>query len=367
MKISVIAFCFSLPLAAFAQGQIKGTVADQSTREFLAFANVFINNTTVGTTTDEKGEFLIKSGPVGQVELVVSYVGYQTYQQKIQVADGQLTELTIKLMPVTNELQEVQVHDVRDKSWEKKFRKFEKEFLGQTANARRSKVLNPWVVDFVEGDKITLAVALDPLEIENLALGYRLFFYLKRFEMGPDHFRLLGITRFENLQAKDEEEKQKWEANRARAYLGSDRHLFHSIVLGTVEKEGFLLYAEKSSGAALRRAPYFNAELRENNLIPLTIGILGANQATNEYKIRIPGRVEVHYTKTSSPPYFYKDVTFPVSWLEPVVPIISVNGTGVLTNPESVKFSGYFITRRVADMLPVDYLPPPGRSLHKEN
>lgn len=367
MKIKVVLFCLIISWNAPGQGQVKGVVSDLSTHEYLPFANVFINNTTVGTTTDSTGVFLLKSCPVGQVDLIVSYVGYQTFQQKLQVAEGQVIEVKINLVPVTSELKEVQVHDVRDKNWEKKFRKFEREFLGQTANARRCKVLNPWVVDFVEGDRITLAVAREPLEIENFALGYRVFFYLKKFEMGPDHFQLLGNTRFENLQAEDEGEKQKWETNRARAYLGSERHLFHAIVQGTTEKEGFQLYAEKSSAPQLRRAPFFNTELRENSLIPLTIGIIGVNKAANEYKIRIPGRVEVHCTNISGPPFFYKDVIYPVSWLEPVVPVISVNGSGVLMNPESVKFSGYFITRRVADMLPVDYLPSATSSPHKQN
>lgn len=365
MKVQGVLFGLVACFGAFAQGQIKGVVSDQTTREFLPYANVFINNTTLGTTTDEKGEFFIKSCPIGQVELVISYVGYQTFQQKILVVEGQTAEVTARLIPTKSELQEVQIVDVRDKTWERKYKKFEREFLGETPNARRCKIVNPWVVDFVEGEKITLAFAREPLEIENLALGYRVFFYLKKFEMGNEHFLVLGNARFENLQPEDDNEKLKWESNRQRTYLGSERHLFRSIVLGTTEKEGFLLYAEKSPRPQLRRAPLFSTELKENHLIPLTIGIIGANKSANEYKIRIPGRIEVHCSELSGPP-FYKDVNSPVSWIEPVVPVISVNGTGVLTNPENVKFSGYFISRRIADMLPVDYLPSEDLS-HKQN
>jgi hypothetical protein len=63
---------------------IKGVVQDAVTHAPLPFANVFLNNTTKGTVTDEKGEFLLKVlHEPGSYELVVSYVGYESYKSRV--------------------------------------------------------------------------------------------------------------------------------------------------------------------------------------------------------------------------------------------------------------------------------------------
>ncbi|NJN28896.1 MAG: carboxypeptidase-like regulatory domain-containing protein [Cyclobacteriaceae bacterium] len=74
--------CFT----AYAQsGQIVGKVIDSNTQEALPFANIFINQTTLGTAADEAGNFVLNEVPEGLNEVVVSFVGYQSYQTKIQI------------------------------------------------------------------------------------------------------------------------------------------------------------------------------------------------------------------------------------------------------------------------------------------
>src|SRR4051794_38338462 len=86
---------FMLALTGFSQNAtITGRVIDSKTQEPLPFANVFINNTTVGTATDDKGYFVLKKVPPGQVEVVFSFVGYQTYQTKLSVTDGQTLKMS---------------------------------------------------------------------------------------------------------------------------------------------------------------------------------------------------------------------------------------------------------------------------------
>lgn len=54
---------------------IKGRIIDNDTRKPIFNANVFLANTTIGTYTDEKGEFLIKNIPLGNYNIVFSFFG----------------------------------------------------------------------------------------------------------------------------------------------------------------------------------------------------------------------------------------------------------------------------------------------------
>jgi len=47
---------------AAAQG-VRGRVRDAKTSEPLPFANVYLNNTTIGTAADESGDYLLKMYP----------------------------------------------------------------------------------------------------------------------------------------------------------------------------------------------------------------------------------------------------------------------------------------------------------------
>ncbi|MFN9782027.1 MAG: carboxypeptidase-like regulatory domain-containing protein, partial [Sphingobacteriales bacterium] len=56
-KILIIILCL-LPASLFAQGyRVSGTVIDAQTRQPLAGASVFCQNTTIGTLTNSNGEF----------------------------------------------------------------------------------------------------------------------------------------------------------------------------------------------------------------------------------------------------------------------------------------------------------------------
>ena len=82
---------------AFAQFSIKGTVIDQKSGEKLPGANVRLENSTVGTQTDAKGQFLFNNLKTSEYQLIVSYIGYNTLTEKIKIAID--TQLTLYLVP----------------------------------------------------------------------------------------------------------------------------------------------------------------------------------------------------------------------------------------------------------------------------
>ena len=173
-------------LDAIAQTEIRGKVRDWKTGEPLAFANVYINQTTLGAAADEKGQFVIHNVPPGNFELKASFVGYETESRKIIAGESAVLEANFGLNPLSKELTELEVTGTHDRKWQRKFRQFKREFLGVSPNASQCEIVNPWVVEFDEdnpGVWILRATASEPIEIINKALGYRLFFHIRRFEI----------------------------------------------------------------------------------------------------------------------------------------------------------------------------------------
>ena len=72
-------FFWSQALLCLAQTPIvtlTGTVVDEKTGAPLPGANVYINNSSIGTTTNEKGTYTLPNLPIGNLEVVVSLLSY---------------------------------------------------------------------------------------------------------------------------------------------------------------------------------------------------------------------------------------------------------------------------------------------------
>jgi hypothetical protein len=348
--------CIS-PLISFAQtGSISGRVIDSETLEPLPFANVFINNTTLGTPTTDKGEFSIKNVPVGSPEVVFSFIGYQTYQVRVNVKDGEDLRMNIKLIQLKGQLDEVTVKGTRDKAWERQLKKFEKIFLGSDDLGRQCKILNPAVIDFPsKDDGIFKAVATAPIDVENRALGYLVHYYLKSFTTDDVNYAVVGNARFEELDPVNAEEAVRWVANRKEAYLGSARHLFKSILEDRIAEEGFRLYSSRGAFNITGKTRVFSDDL-DKTLVPFkTTGMVSAGGNVYERKVTLGSKVEVHYINESTLRPAYSDVTHCVSWVELKNGFVRTSVDGILLNPLDAVFSGDISLARVSNMLPLDY------------
>lgn len=331
-------------------GKISGRVIDAKTQEPLPFTNVYINNTTIGVTTDTSGKFILPNLPLGACEIVFSFIGYIPQQLKIVVKETGNNPLLISLIADSQQLSEVAIKSGRDKNWEKQLKKFEKVFFGNTANC---KILNSWVLDFTEENNTMTAKAPIPLEIENDLLGYKLFFQLKKFGFSATEFSIVGNIRFTEMETTDRSIATNWMKNRESAYRASAKFLMKSILDGNMSKHGFVLYKDKLKGSP--RSDNFSLEIK-NNLLPYdTTGMVARLSGINEFRIGVKDKIEVHnkldYTKNR----FYVDVSNPVSWLEVRNGYILINKEGTILNPTDVAISGGMADGRVSGMLPFDY------------
>ncbi len=354
-------------ISAFAQtATISGRVLDSKTLEPLPFANVFINYTTMGTATDEKGYYKLNNIPVGQNEVIFSFVGYQSYQTKVELTGGQQLVINAKLVRDDKLLDNVQVQGTRDKEWDRQLKKFIRAFLGTARSASHCKIINPWVLEFKEDKEMLAAEALDNLYIENDELGYTISYTLKKFITKTNSFSILGNARFEEMKTSDESIRSKWARNRIIAYEGSQQHLFKAILNHSLNIEGFILYNDKIGFENSPRSSVFARELGHSiELFDTTRIQIFPDPLTNEPTILLKDRIEVHYTKSSSRTKIYDDVIAPVSWIDLKNGSIKVNSNGIVLDPENIVTSGYISSLRIADMLPINYKPDQG-SLRKE-
>lgn len=362
IRIVVIFVLVNFPLAvSWAQtGKIVGRIIDATTRDPLPFGNVFINNTTIGTTTEVNGEFTLKNIPQpATYELVISFVGYETQKRKLHVTEEEIKLATIELKPLETELAIVEVSAKKDVKWEKDVKKFKKIFFGDDKQAELCEIQNPWILDFTrEGsDKKFVARASEPIHIKNLSLGYKLVFYLKNFVADNKDYLIEGNVRFEELKTDDETERMQWLFNRQKAYQHSRQHLFKSMIDHHINGEGFNLYTDIGPESATIRSDLFYSELNKTVKLYDTARIVSPTPQKNIYRIELKGRVEVHYRKERARERVYQDVTYPVSWIQLNKNYIRVNKDGFELNPADVVVSGAMSSYRVAHMLPLDYHP----------
>jgi hypothetical protein len=168
-SLSILTLTFEL----YAQtGTVTGIVVEAKSQKPLPFANIYINNTTIGVQSDEKGKFVLLNIPFGEHELVASFVGHLPFQTRLVVSDTVPVYFMIKLQAI--ELKEVEIKGTKDVQWNKDYEKFQRLFVGDKKDLQRCKILNPWVIEFSEPRKdFFSATASDVIKIENLKLGYR--------------------------------------------------------------------------------------------------------------------------------------------------------------------------------------------------
>lgn len=89
-KFVLSAVLISCALAAFSQGSIRGFVYSEENGEPVLFANVVLEGTSHGISTDVNGYYSITDVPAGTYTLVVSSVEYAKYTEEIEIEDNKV-------------------------------------------------------------------------------------------------------------------------------------------------------------------------------------------------------------------------------------------------------------------------------------
>lgn len=94
MKHILFIFILNFGLIHSQSYQISGTVSSDG--EPLAFANVILKNTNIGTMADSNGKFLIANVPAGDYMIEASFTGYKPKNQDITITNNLVIHLELE-------------------------------------------------------------------------------------------------------------------------------------------------------------------------------------------------------------------------------------------------------------------------------
>ncbi len=117
---------------------VSGFVYDAANGEALIGANVYLEGTQIGASTNISGYYVIPRIPVGKYTLVFHYIGYQVIKREIDLAVGDRETITLSLPAESIELQRVVVTGDAIPEAEKLF---EKPLSKLQLNARQIKAI----------------------------------------------------------------------------------------------------------------------------------------------------------------------------------------------------------------------------------
>lgn len=120
------------------KGSLRGFIFDKANEQPVPFANVVIKGTTLGSTASDDGYYQISDIDTGTVTVVVSFLGYETIEEKVKINANRLVSKNFYIKESSEVLDEVEVSAER--------------------KARDTKVL-------------TSVVTLDPKEITRFSVG----------------------------------------------------------------------------------------------------------------------------------------------------------------------------------------------------
>ncbi|ALI98887.1 carboxypeptidase-like regulatory domain-containing protein [Rufibacter tibetensis] len=387
-------------------GSVSGTVIDAQTKQPLGFATVFIAQTTYGTNSAENGTFKLTSLPAGSHELVVSFLGYETLSHKFTLQAGQQLTFRFEVMPKANALQEVVVRP--DTNWRYNYGVFLKHFIGQSANAAQTEIINADVLyfHFDPQERVLTAEAAKPLIIESKALGYRLHFVLEEFKADFKNGQIFhaGHPRFEELKPRGKAQQKRWAAARLKAYHGSMMHFTRALYHNTLEAEGFNVRRlqrlpnpsrppEEEIQAGLKRArsqmgnqmvitpssngnedslTYWMRMSRVDKTVaflhkdPIPYDQMVVLEPTGDrHRLQFLDYLNVVYTKEKEELNYInqsafakrRTPTYQTSLLTLLEPYTFIEPNGMILNPYSHVVEGYWAFEKLAEMLPLDYAP----------
>ncbi|GMQ28410.1 carboxypeptidase-like regulatory domain-containing protein [Algoriphagus confluentis] len=343
---------------------ISGIVTEKGSNKPLPFANVFINNSTLGAATDEEGRFSISGNLPEEFELVASFVGFETRSVEIKRKGRQSIVQNFELLFLEDQLSEVELKAKRDKSWERNLKRFKEVFLAVPDDpfGRDIEILNPWVIDFEtvkpeKGFNYTKASARQPLQLENRALGYRIDFYLQDFRMLRNASRFFGQAFYQELPSENALTDSIWMREKELNYRNSVRHLVMSILLKNSGAQGFELYTANPKIPKEDRTNDFYYELNKS-IVPVKLEFVYVKPLGNgTYRIFLPERVEVHHLTKPWPNDYYTNIYHAISWIVAPSGHFDVDQKGTLLHPTQLVLSGFMGRQRMARSLPLDFIP----------
>lgn len=111
LLLSFFIMMFPLTFITYGQGTgtITGTITDAASEQPIPGANVIVQGTNTGASTNADGEYEIANAPAGTQQIQVRFVGYRTMTKEVNVEAGATIEVNFQLTESAVNLDEVVV------------------------------------------------------------------------------------------------------------------------------------------------------------------------------------------------------------------------------------------------------------------
>ena len=321
-----------------AQIEVKGTVVDINNNA-LANVAVYVNGTTLGTTTDFEGKFSLLLPSKLNTYLVVSYVGYKP--QYFAIEDKNF-ELNIILVENRIELKEVTLDKSRF-SREQLLRLFKEIFLGDTEAGLNCRIINEDDLYFKydEENYIFDAFSDQPLQIENNYLGYTIEYTLLQFQCNltkvSAEYRHVASSIYGGTSIFTDVDASEEKLNRRKiSYYGSTLHLFRTMVAQEWLNDEFAYFKE---AYIINPKKYFEINKLSYNLYSVNI----RPQKNSNKDKNLVAEFGILYNKKEHSKVFFFTKNF------------TIDNFGLHSDYDKIYFSGDITKRKVGDMLPSNY------------
>jgi len=406
MKSLLTLFLIFIGNICFAQQNymLSGTVKDKH-GEALPGAGVYVSGYKIATVSNNKGDYALQLKP-GNYDILVQLIGYKALNKNIIISDKSI-KIDLILEESVTQLNEVTIKpDPNRAHYLAMFRDF---FIGTTPNAEQCKMINPNVllIDY-DNEESKLTVKTNQfLIIENQALGYRIKYLVNNFEYSSRTKIIYyeGFPYYEDLKGSARK-KKIWAKKRLTAYLGSPQHFFTSLYNGKATEEGFIINKlitqpnrDKPSDSTIRanikrltkmqegllrktinlnHGDSLSYWLRKKNL-PDGISILSRSPIAQDTLVHIRNqhiksinftdKLYIIYSKEKEDPLFANRIglsinrpldmpDYQISTITLQVAPVYFYENGGIYNPRAMLFAGYWGWEKIADSVPMDYLPP---------
>jgi hypothetical protein len=341
--------------AQSASYSINGKVVAAESGEALSNVNIYLSQTTIGTTSDPDGSFQLSGIPEGIHELAVSFIGFKTILTTLNT-DSLMTDYLFEMQEEVFEMVGVTV--TYDRVWEGNYYAFKNNFLGATENSEYSTILNSKSLNFsFDAEALILtAESNEPLKIENQALGYQIDYDLDTFEVDFKRGQNLvaGATFFREMEPSDSLQMKNWEKNRQVSYYGSFQHFIDSLIGDSLSAAGYEISRERRTE---------NQRFIGEDPIPPAAIFYSVNEDT--YVLQFNHYIFVTYTKEEvNQRYLNWRYGFRAREMVPGPQSTSifiegrtvfVDKSGYISDPLRVFMDGYWSYTKVADLMPLNY------------
>jgi hypothetical protein len=340
---------------------LSGKVTDEKTGKPLPFANVFINNSTIGTTADENGNYQLGNLEIGSLDIGVSFLGYETIRQALRFEQGGRKVVMFKMREGA-QLEGVTIYARKNSKREKYIKTITKQLLGEGPFSKLCKILNTEVLEIhMEDDGHLTARSTKPLIIENNALGYRIFQDLDDFDYYAGKVYYGGSTRFEHLTPKDKTNQALWRTNQKRAYKGSLKHLLTSMVTDSLAEQGFRVYQtipdsvrKRYSMGPVYSSGYFRDQVNRSLVAVRGAALIQPGELPTERLVVSGTRLDIFNAnrRGRSP---YPDMAFAYTQMTMPSGYIVITPQGWVVMPMNFEIAGDLGNDRFSSLLPADW------------